>query len=589
MASIYIIRGRDSGQHFAIRGINATIGRESSNQIQLRDTEVSRQHARIVRTGKSQFDIIDNGSSNGTYVNSRQVRSQTLKSGDRIQVGRTLLIFTGGPEPHSTEAVDAVEIVGHEEPNDLSQIRSSLVSHGALTPHAVPGPDVSDRDAPDRNDSNLSSRKGPTPIETTAADNLEIVYKVSQAIHRTIDLDELLRHVLELIFQWIQCDRACILMLDDISGQLAPICSLDRKRLEGNKLNAQPKPLRISRTILEHVVNAKEGVVTSNAQDDSRWRNAESVAKLGIREAICVPMLGRYGLVGAIYVDTSMSAGVFAEQAALSCYDEQHLKLMVAIAGQAALAIEDTQFYRAMVQSERLAAMGQAIASLSHHVKNILQGISGGNYLVEDGLDKADLDVVFKGWGIVKRNQLRISNLVMDMLSFSKDREPQLEYRDLREVIDDVVSLMQVKADEARVQMKWQRPDNILQVDMECEAMHRALLNVLSNAIDACTDDLPDGRVGLVSIEASIQENLVSVNISDNAAGISPEELQRIFVPFESNKGAKGTGLGLPVSQKILREHGGDITVDSRLNEGSTFRLAWPARQQIEVPPTQPG
>ena len=99
-------------------------------------------------------------------------------------------------------------------------------------------------------------------------------------------------------------------------------------------------------------------------------------------------------------------------------FTEEHLRLMIAIAHQAALAVEDTSYYTAMVQAERLAAMGQTIASLSHHVKNILQGVSGGNYLVEDGLRKEDLDVVKKGWASVKRNQDRISHLVMDMLRF---------------------------------------------------------------------------------------------------------------------------------------------------------------------------
>ena len=97
---------------------------------------------------------------------------------------------------------------------------------------------------------------------------------------------------------------------------------------------------------------------------------------------------------------------------------------MIAIGHQAALAVEDTTYYSAMVQSERLAAVGQTIATLSHHIKNILQGIRGGSYLVEMGLENDDMAVLRKGWDIVRRNQDKISSLVMDMLSFSKEREP---------------------------------------------------------------------------------------------------------------------------------------------------------------------
>lgn len=589
MASLYVIRGKDNGQHFAIRGASATIGRESTNQIQLRDTEVSRKHARVVRAGVDEYKIVDNGSSNGTFVNSRQVQSQTLRSGDRIQVGRSLLIFTGGPEPYAGGAANSVQIVNADEVDDRSQIRSSIESHGlanldmghlsSLTPHAI-------------------NRVG-KPASSTAAEpvgenyNWEIVYQVSQAINRTVDLNDLLTQVLDLIFQWIECDRGCVLMMDDVTGLLAPIYSRDRKNALSPKdltpSSVRP-PLKISRTILDHVVSKKEGVLTSNAQDDSRWQDAESVTSLGVREAICVPMQGRYGMVGVIYIDTSMSAGKFAQRDASLCFNEEHLKLMLAIAGQAALAIEDTQFYRAMVQSERLAVMGQTIANLSHHVKNILQGISGGNYLVEEGIKNQNIDLVQQGWTIVERNQSRISNLVMDMLSFSKEREPLLVSNDLREVIDDVVGLMSTRASEANVTIDWKRPDQSIDVEFEPEAMHRAVLNVVTNAIDACQEsDGPAGSNRQVTIQVAIKKDMARVQITDNGAGIPEEVRPRIFSPFESSKGSKGTGLGLPVTQKIVREHGGDIAFESELGKGTTFVLTWPCTQHRPGSATLPG
>ncbi len=576
MASFYVIRGKDSGQHFPIRGSVATIGREATNQIRLRDTEVSRNHAQVRRTANSGHKIVDNGSSNGTYVNSRRIESKELQSGDRVQVGRTLLIYTGGPEPQASRAASHVEIVADLKPGDLSQIRSSLDSL-----HIAPQASPSDQDDADDLAGQLSSEKKSSKLTTNdlTASDWEIVYRVGQTISRTGDLDDLLTQVLELIFQWIACDRSCLLMVDDLTGQLMPTHSRDA-RVDTATSGKLARPLKISRTILEHVVSRREGVLTSNAQDDARWENVESIADLGVQEAICVPMLGRYGLVGAIYVDTTMSAGLYAERQGKSLFDEEHLKLMVAIAGQAALAIEDTQFYRAMLQSERLAAMGQTIANLSHHVKNILQGVRGGAYLVDDGLKKEDLSVVRRGWSIVERNQARISNLVMDMLSFSKDREPELMRGDLRHVVDDVVELMQSRTQELAIELNWNRPDQPLMVDFDSDAMHRAVLNVVTNAIDAAGQPLsPEQAPGsvTVSVELSMPKNRVSVRVADNGSGIPQAELARIFSPFESNKGARGTGLGLPVSQKILREHGGDIEVRSQSGEGTIFSLQWPA------------
>jgi signal transduction histidine kinase len=394
---------------------------------------------------------------------------------------------------------------------------------------------------------------------------------VGQAISRTVDLDDLLRQVLDLIFQWITCDRGCILMIDDVSGHLTPTHSRSRKQ---PTVSAK---IEISRTILDYVVTNREGVLTSNAQDDSRWNRVQSIVNLGIQEAICVPMLGRYGLVGAIYIDTSMSPGQYAERGQVSSFNEDHLKLLFAIASQAALAVEDTQFYRAMLQSERLAAMGQTIANLSHHVKNILQGVRGGSYLIEDGLRKEDFEVVRRGWGMVERNQDRISNLVMDMLSFSKEREPEVIESDLGKTITDVVELMQARANELSVQLKWQDPQDLKSIRFDPEAMHRAILNVVTNAVDAAGAR----ELGIVEITAvaNAAKKQIAVCVTDNGEGIEAEDRERIFSPFESKKGARGTGLGLPVSRKILREHGGDIDVDSTPGHGTTFILRWPLQE----------
>ncbi|MEM7476664.1 MAG: ATP-binding protein [Planctomycetota bacterium] len=571
MASFYVIRGKDNGQHFAIRGANATVGREATNQIQLRDNEVSRKHARIIRTGGSNYELLDNKSSNGTFVNGRRITSHALRSGDRIQIGRTLMIFTGGPELNSTRSIDAVEIVNSDAQSDLSRIRSSLDSRSGLNL-------LEESDIGLAAEENSSHGDGASNIwaANISASDLEIVYQVSQAIHRTVDLSDLLGQVLELIFQSLACDRGCILMLDDVTGGLRPIATLDRKQLREAKESSERqtiRPLRISRTILEHVRKSEEGVLTSNAQDDERWQQSESVTELGIHEAICVPMLGRYGLVGAIYVDTSVSPGVFAERQAKNSFEPQQLKLMMAIASQAALAVEDTQFYRAMVQAERLAVMGQTIANLSHHVKNILQGVSGGNYLVEDGIRKEDLAVVKKGWTSVKRNQERISHLVMDMLSYSKDREPSLTPGDLCELIAEVVGMLWARASEAKVKLTWNPPKQDFVVSYDAEAIHRAFLNVLSNAIDAAKE--VEG--GQVEVELSLKDETVQITVMDNGPGIPEEDQARIFQPFESTKGAGGTGLGLPVSQKILREHGGDLTFQSQVGRGTAFILHWPA------------
>jgi len=113
--------------------------------------------------------------------------------------------------------------------------------------------------------------------------------------------------------------------------------------------------------------------------------------------------------------------------------------------------VEDTSYYSAMLRPSGWPRWARRFATLSHHIKNILQGIRGGSYLIEEGLKEEDNDVVRRGWRIVDKNQERISNLVMDMLTFSKDREPELIAANLNETISDVVELMKDRAAEAQV------------------------------------------------------------------------------------------------------------------------------------------
>ncbi len=255
------------------------------------------------------------------------------------------------------------------------------------------------------------------------------MYRTALAVSHTLDIDQLLGRLMQLIFEWVEADRGCIMLLDEAKS-LVPKVHRNRQGAGGTE------KLAISKTILDYVMTNDEGVLTSDAREDERWDTGASIVQMGIREAICVPMKGRYDVVGVIYIDTSVSPQrILQGRGGQNKFTEEHLKLMIAIAHQAALAVEDTRYYSAMVQAERLAAVGQTIAMLSHHIKNILQGISGGSYLIKQGLNDHNEETVAKGWGMVERNQGKISALVMDMLTFSKEREPDPVPSDINEVV----------------------------------------------------------------------------------------------------------------------------------------------------------
>ena len=552
MPSLYVIRGNGQGSHFDLTELVSSsddrvigIGREKGNDITVEDHEASRRHAEI-RKQNDIYSLADLDSSNGTFLNNCRIAEVELKSGDRIQIGRTLFLYSHGEGGHLPPA--NVEIVGTESGDDGSRIIAAV---------------------PDKLGPNLP----PLPQDDTqnhwlvqAQNNLDVMYRTALAVSHTLNIDDLLDRILQLVFDWVEADRGCIMLREEEAGQL--ITKARRDREAGTKSS-----MTISRTILDYVLERHEGVLTSNAQGDDRFRSGQSVLRTGVHEAICVPMQGRYGQIGVLYVDTLTPLGEVMASGGQRFTDE-HLKLMVAIGHQAALAVEDTTYYSAMVQSERLAAVGQTIATLSHHIKNILQGIHGGSYLVEMGLDKNDLGVTDKGWGIVRRNQQKISSLVMDMLSFSKDRKPEPSPSDIPALLAEIIETVKQRAEDAAISVHCKTPDNFPVLLCDTEALSRAILNVVTNAIDA-VEEQSDGTVNITT-EIDEKREVVHVRVTDNGPGIPEETLPDIFNLFVSTKGAKGTGLGLTVSQKILREHGGDISVESTATHGTCFTLSFP-------------
>jgi signal transduction histidine kinase len=546
-----VIRGSDQGTRFELEGQAIGLGRDSSNAVQVHDTEVSRQHAEI-RPADGGYVIADLESSNGTFVNGQRIQEHRLASGDQVQVGGTLMLFTRPAENSEEDPAEQIDIALGQQAGDESHIV-----------HSVPQQQGSRVFRPDADVPQHSWL-------ARARSNLQVMYHTALAVSHTLDIDQLLGRIMQLIFEWVEADRGCIMLVNPQTGALEPKVHRSRQGVRGgNKIT-------LSKTILDYVTERNEGVLTSDAREDDRWNPAASILQMDIREAICVPMQGRYDVVGVIYIDTSTSPQEVVQKGGATKFSEEHLKLLVAIAHQAALAVEDTRYYSAMVQAERLAAIGQTIATLSHHIKNILQGIRGGSYLIEMGLDEHDESVTKKGWKIVEKNQNKISALVMDMLTFSKEREPELAPADLNQLVTDVVELMQARADDLEVELRWQLADEMPELVFDAEGIHRAVLNVVTNAIDAACEIEDHGRVDVSTRYLPDEANALVV-VSDNGPGIPPDQIDTLFTPFVSSKSSRGTGLGLPVSQKILAEHGGRIVVESTQGKGSRFTLELPA------------
>jgi len=237
---------------------------------------------------------------------------------------------------------------------------------------------------------------------------------------------------------------------------------------------------------------------------------------------------------------------------------------------------------RELIESERLAAIGQTVAGLAHYIKNILSGLKGGAYVVKIGLDKDDTNKVRAGWQMVERNVGRVSELVLNLLTYSKERKPEYQVCLPNEIAEDVCVLMETKAEENNIEIIRNFDSSIGKVSLDPDTVHRTLLNLVSNAIDACIFDSNASKKWQVSITTALEDNgIIRLEVSDNGCGMNEDVKKNLFTSFFSTKGGKGTGLGLLVTRKLVGEHGGKINVTSQSGKGSTFVIRLPYSEVI--------
>ena len=233
-----------------------------------------------------------------------------------------------------------------------------------------------------------------------------------------------------------------------------------------------------------------------------------------------------------------------------------------------------------LIKSERLAAIGQTVASIAHYIKNILFGLKGGIYLVNVTPHEDKTDSVQTGREMLERNIGRMSDLVLDLLEYSKDSEPEYESCFPNEIAHEVCDLMESRAKECDVEIIHDLDLSLGEVVLDRKGIHRCLLNLVSNAIDACLFDSSKRKKWVVELRTMLDnDGEVKFEVTDNGCGMDQEVKEKLFTSFFTTKEGRGTGLGLLITQKIVQEHGGTITIESEAGKGSTFTIRLPHRE----------
>ncbi len=534
---IRIVSGPGKGKSIGLSAERPfTIGRGHSNDLTLQDRLVSSHHARITPEG-GHFVLTDLNSKNHTFLNGNPVSgSVVLRNDDQVGIGNCLLVI------HETSST-AVELSDRPDQN-LVKAAIETVKTVAIDPGAI---------------------KTAITGFGRAEKNLAVVYAAGRVLSDNREPAEFLPRLLDLMFEVVPADRGAVFLLE--RGEMRPLHARDSKG--GTLAN-----LSISRSVLRKAVDEGVSVLTGAGYAADGVGIQESIVLHQISSAMCAPIRGRTRVLGALYLDSKVTGKAF---------EQEDLELLTTVATQAGLAHENARLAAESANAERMAAIGLVVAGLAHDIKNYMAGISLAEDLVEPEVKEKLSTDGLTAWASLKDSQKRISDLVMDMLAYSRPRDPDWQLVDPNQILGSAGKAMERQADARGVIIEAKRHPRAGLWWLDPRGMERCLVNLASNGLDATSGG------GTVSLKVTPGEDGESIefHVSDTGAGIPPEARDKVFDFFYSTKSSKGTGLGLAVTRKIVEEHGGTVTFTTEVNEGTTFLVRIPRYDERPAPRVQ--
>ncbi|NMC64922.1 MAG: hypothetical protein GYA53_02125, partial [Acidobacteria bacterium] len=220
-------------------------------------------------------------------------------------------------------------------------------------------------------------------------------------------------------------------------------------------------------------------------------------------------------------------------------------------------------------------------AGVAHEINTPLTGISSYVQILQKKLTEANYLQILKK---IEDQTDRVSKIVKNLLSFSRNPADLAFHRiDLKESLEEIISLIDYRLKSLNINLSLDLKPVLIYAQRE--RLQQVFINIILNALDA----MPGG--GQLTIQTRQQEARAIIKITDTGLGIKPEHLPRIFDPFFTTKGiGKGTGLGLSISFAIVKEHEGQILVDSQVGQGTTFTIILPANlSEKNLRPANPG
>ena len=386
-----------------------------------------------------------------------------------------------------------------------------------------------------------------------------------------LQLNEVLDTILELTMREVQAQQGSILLFDEHQDRLEMLASygLPHEIVEKGYIARKG-------SIAEWVIDHGEPMILNDRALGGDFRSLDDKRRL--LSSMCLPLRSRGGVLGTLNLNrTNPRLGPFVQE---------QLDGMVILASQAAIYIENSRLYESNLRSERLAAIGQTVAGISHCVKNVLTGLKGGAALSKVARQSRDWEMADQAGEILDNSVNRITSLVLEMLDYCKEREPVKETVDLDELLKEIKGVTRSRAMAQGSEIVVELAEDALTVHADSQQLFRCLLNLVDNALHANGEggkvtvsserSTAEGALRRLSGGTKRAEAAIILRVADEGGGIDAASITQIFEPFFSTKGSKGTGLGLAVTRKIVREHGGELDLASAPNEPAVFALYLP-------------
>ncbi len=534
MSRLEIILNDDHLEWIVLSKKISAIGRDPSCQIVIEDEQASRRHSEIIEKNDGWW-VKDLKSTNGTLVNDKTIAEIRINDGDCIRVGNHRMIF-------HAESLETEKEEAREELKDKKELPDDITPDSTLSVNEAMESVTISVKAEEVSDSQKDAYAG----------------AINKILSSVFIEKNFFQSLLDLVVKSTGADRACLILREN-DGAI---------RIAGVRtVTDLPQDAPSCETLIQHAMETKEALAFTSDMADERSSESESANALNKRSMMAAPLIHNDEVLGSIQVDADRKVE----------FSEKALKQLMSLASNIASAISQNRLIRRHAHSQRLEGIDMVLRGMMRCMADITKSMKSGSRQVEVGLKNDTIGTVNNGWAKVRDARRCLASLIRDVTEVVDDKPPFLMGTDLNTLVGNALDVVRNRATESGTELVFNEDASLEDIEIDPMGIYRAVKNILTNAIEAAAE-VKDAKVTISTMTSPDGKN-AQVVIEDNGQGIGRDRLNDIFVLFNSSKRDTCLGLGLPVAQKTVREHGGEIALDSTIGEGTTFRISLPIRK----------